>query len=133
MYSVLPTIISGFTYQWVLIFEHVGVGGNWKPDRQVYKFDEGCTAMGNHLSTLAITVITNITILVLGPGMNMNQIMWVLCCSCGPGSSVGTATGYGLDCPGIESRWGYDFSHTSRPVMGTTQTPVQWVPGLSRR
>jgi hypothetical protein len=28
---------------------------------------------------------------------------------CGPGSSVGTATGYGLDGPGIESRWGRDF------------------------
>jgi hypothetical protein len=29
------------------------------------------------------------------------------------GSSVGiaTATGYGLDGPGIESRWGRDFSH----------------------
>jgi hypothetical protein len=24
----------------------------------------------------------------------------------GPGSSVGIATGYGLDVPGIESRWG---------------------------
>jgi hypothetical protein len=31
---------------------------------------------------------------------------------CGPGISVGTATGYGLDGPGIESRWGCDFFHT---------------------
>jgi hypothetical protein len=43
----------------------------------------------------------------------------------GPGSSVGIATGYGLDGPGIESRWGRDFSHTSRPVLGPTQPPVQ--------
>jgi hypothetical protein len=28
----------------------------------------------------------------------------------GPGSSVGIATGYGLDSPGIESRWGARFS-----------------------
>jgi len=28
----------------------------------------------------------------------------------GPGSSVGTATGYGLDGSGIESRWGARFS-----------------------
>jgi hypothetical protein len=32
----------------------------------------------------------------------------------GAGSSVGIATGYGLDGPGIESRWGWDFSHMSR-------------------
>jgi hypothetical protein len=49
----------------------------------------------------------------------------------GPGSSVGIATGYGLDGPGIESRWGRDFSHTPRTVLGPTQPPVQWVPGIS--
>ena len=50
----------------------------------------------------------------------------------GPGSSDGIATGYGLDCPGIETRWGRDFSHLSRPALGPTQPPIQRVPVLSR-
>ena len=36
----------------------------------------------------------------------------------GRDSSVDTATRYGLDGPGIESRWGRDFPHPSRPVAG---------------
>jgi hypothetical protein len=45
---------------------------------------------------------------------------------------VVTATRYGLEGPGIDSRWERDFPHLSRPAPRPTQPPVQWVPGLSR-
>ena len=48
----------------------------------------------------------------------------------GRDSSVGIATRYRLEGPGIESRWGRDFPHPSRPVLGPTRPPIQWLPGL---
>ena len=52
--------------------------------------------------------------------------------SCGPGSSVGIATGYGLDGPGIKSQWEARFSapvqtgpgdHPASCTMGTGSFP----------
>ena len=50
--------------------------------------------------------------------------------SMGGDSSVGVATRYGVDGPGIEFRWGRNFPHSSRPALGPTQPPIQWVSGL---
>ena len=50
----------------------------------------------------------------------------------GRDSSVAIAIRYGLGGQGIESRWGRDFPQPSRPALGPTQPPIQWVPGLSR-
>ena len=36
-----------------------------------------------------------------------------------------------FDGPGIESRWGQDIPHPSRPVLGPAQPPIQGVPSLS--
>jgi hypothetical protein len=61
--------------------------------------------------------------------------MYGNCITRGLGSSVGIANGYGLDGPGIESRWGRDFhTHPDRPwahpascTMGTRSFPgVKW-------
>ena len=43
---------------------------------------------------------------------------------CVPGSVFDIATAYGLDGPGIESRWERDFPHLSRPALRPTQPPV---------
>ena len=48
----------------------------------------------------------------------------------GHDSSVGIATRYELDRPGIESRWGRDFPQPSRLALEPTQLPIQWVPCL---
>jgi len=50
---------------------------------------------------------------------------------CGPGSSVGIATDYGLDGPGSNPGGGEIF-RPSRPALGSTQPPVKWVLVLSR-
>jgi hypothetical protein len=46
-------------------------------------------------------------------------------------SSVCKATRYGLDGPGIESRWWRGFPYLSRRALGLTKPPIQCVLGLS--
>jgi hypothetical protein len=48
----------------------------------------------------------------------------------GRDSSVGTATRYGLHCPGIESRWVRDFPRPSTSTLAHNQPSIQWVPSL---
>jgi len=50
----------------------------------------------------------------------------------GRDSSAPIATRCGLHGPGIETGWRRDFPHLSRPAVGPTQPPVQWVPNLTQ-
>jgi len=50
---------------------------------------------------------------------------------CGLDSSVGIATDYRLDSPGLKAG-GDEIFCPSRVVLGPTQPPVKWVWGLSR-
>jgi len=48
----------------------------------------------------------------------------------GRDSAFGSATGYGLDSLGTESRWRRDFEDPSRPALRSSQPPAKLVPGL---
>ena len=52
---------------------------------------------------------------------------FLTCSWVGHDSSVVIATVYGLDCPGIECRFGRDLF-----LPLPNQPPIQWVPHLSR-
>jgi hypothetical protein len=47
-----------------------------------------------------------------------------------PPDKVGIATRYGLDGPGIVSRWRRDFPLPYRRALGPTQPFLQWLLGL---
>jgi hypothetical protein len=63
-------------------------------------------------------------------GFGLTITFGLLLYSVGRDSSVGIATRYGLDGPGIESWWGRDFPQPSRPALGPTH--LHLVPGLKK-
>ena len=84
---------------------------------------EYATVLSRHVSNNKITLrCTRIPEMGISFGnpviLRLFVIVSFLSKPCGPDSSVGIATGYGLDDQGIESRWGARFS-----------TPVQTGPG----
>jgi len=68
---------------------------------------------------------------ILGCG-NTGHFEKISLYECGPGSSVGIATDYGLGDPG-SNPGGDEIFRPSGRTLWPTQPPVKWVPGLSRR
>jgi hypothetical protein len=58
------------------------------------------------------------------------QLMLIQCLMVAQDSSVSIATHYGLDCPGIESRWGWEFLHPSSQT-GPEAHPVCYTNGTA--
>ena len=81
----------------------------------------------------SLTAAVAMTVLLLISRANLASFVCLLAihARCGPSSSVGIATDYGLDGSG-SNPGGDEIFRPSRPALGPTQSPVQWVPGLSR-
>jgi hypothetical protein len=60
------------------------------------------------------------------PAMRQTDIVIILY----TGDVYYTATRHGLDGWEIESRWGQDIPHPSRPALEPTQPPTKWKPFL---
>ena len=126
--------ILGLNLQWKLDNIHMCIKCN---DREAHSTGrEGCELQKkicffNIISlTVKVHVFLSVGILMCYYFYHLYLILLSGACM-GRDSSVGIATRYGLNAPGIECRWVRDFPHHSRPVLGPTQPPVQWVPELS--
>ena len=110
-------LISLFSYNLSLILCHA----NWPNCLEIARYEMG-TVLTEGYDTIRLSVSTNQEREFAVPAARFS----------GPGSSVSIVTDYGLDGPGIESRWGARFSatvqtgpgaHPASCTMGTGSFP----------
>jgi hypothetical protein len=65
-------------------------------------------------------------------GLPVNGFILLMSDYMGRNSVISIATRYGLDGPGIESRWGRDFPYQSRQAPGAHPASGGSCPGLKR-
>ena len=86
---------------------------------QLFDAQQINTLIDIHLRKLVLPWhIKNADLIKLYIFTRLNQILYFYMVYVGRNSIFSIATHYGLDVPGIESRWGRDFPHPSRPTPG---------------
>jgi hypothetical protein len=106
-------------HQYTLISNTIGDGRKDVPDEEAFQRVE-----------IQYNALLSVHYIVGGQlqaqaALTVGKIHWCPSCRVDRDSSVGIETRYGLGSPGIESRWGRDFTHLSRPALGPTQPPIQ--------
>ena len=94
-------------------------------------YPKGNVLYSVHGESLKSRIPQMVTLFVAGQCPKYYQLQQPYTKTCGPGSSLGMATEYGLDDPGSNPGGDVIF-RPSRPALEPAQLPVQWVPGLSR-
>jgi hypothetical protein len=118
------------TMQLTLMYLYVKLQHAWRPpaNKRCKTGDTNCSttdckfqasSVQHVIISSAFFLILHAAPTLLNPSLQDYLLAFFLS---GPGSSVGIATGYLLDGPGIYSRWGRDFLHLSKPALGTMGT-----------
>jgi len=125
MFSFLAEVIYVVSFVFLLTHKY-GIERTYKNSKKYLWHDYSSTNTHTYVHYLCVKLAGFTNILWSSFLIFLHKIC------VGQDSSARVATCYGLDGPGIEYWLGREFPYPSRPALGSTQSPIQWVPGLSR-